>query len=113
MLGCTRGIYSIAARGLGPKPRVFSQVDPATNMPANSAIMGLFLCSLWLFYFYGANLTDNWFGFFSFDSSELPIITIYALYIPIFIMFMKKKGKSLIFSTGSLCPVYPLQAVYL
>lgn len=107
MLGCTRGIYSIAARGLGPKPRVFSQVDPATNMPVNSAIMGLFLCSLWLFYFYGANLTDNWFGFFSFDSSELPIITIYALYIPIFIMFMKK-GKELNFFNRFLMPCISL-----
>ena len=94
MLGCTRGIYSIAARGLGPKPRVFSQIDPTTNMPVNSAIVGLLLCAIWLFYFYGANLTSNWFGFFSFDSSELPIITIYALYIPIFIMFMVK-GKEL------------------
>ncbi len=103
MLGCTRGIYSIAARGLGPKPKVFSQVDPATNMPVNSAIMGLFLCSLWLFYFYGANLTSNWFGFFSFDSSELPIITIYALYIPIFIMFMIK-GKELKFFNRILMP---------
>ncbi|WP_333651444.1 APC family permease [Lacrimispora sp.] len=90
MLGCTRGIYSLSARGLGPAPKVFVQVDPVTNMPVNSAILGLFLCGLWLFYFYGANLTSGWFGFFSFDSSELPIITIYALYIPIFIMFMVK-----------------------
>ena len=34
---------------------------------------------------------------FSFDSSELPIITIYALYIPIFIMFIVKEGKKSIF----------------
>ncbi|WP_394522618.1 APC family permease [Lacrimispora sp. JR3] len=94
MLGCTRGIFSLAARGLGPKPKIFSQVDPVTNMPVNSAILGLFLCGVWLLYFYGANLTTNWFGFFSFDSSELPIVTTYALYIPIFLMFMVK-GKEL------------------
>lgn len=103
MLGCTRGIYSIAARGLGPNPKVFSQVDPTTNMPVNSAILGLFLCALWLLYFYGANLTNSWFGFFSFDSSELPIVTIYALYIPIFIMFMKKE-KELTFFNRFLMP---------
>ena len=107
MLGCTRGIYSIAARGLGPKPWVFSQIDPATNMPVNSAIMGLFLCGIWLFYFYGANLSSNWFGFFRFDSSELPIITIYALYIPIFIMFMVK-GKELNFFNRVLMPCLSL-----
>ena len=103
MLGCTRGIYSIAARGLGPNPKVFSQVDPTTNMPVNSAILGLFLCAVWLLYFYGANLTNSWFGFFSFDSSELPIVTIYAIYIPIFIMFMKKE-KELTFFNRFLMP---------
>ncbi len=103
MLGCTRGIYSIAARGIGPNPKVFSQVDPTTNMPVNSAILGLFLCAVWLLYFYGANLTTSWFGFFSFDSSELPIVTIYALYIPIFLMFMKKE-KELTFFNRFLMP---------
>lgn len=103
MLGCTRGIYSIAARGLGPKPQVFSQIDPSTNMPVNSAILGLLLCSIWLLYFYGANLTASWFGFFSFDSSELPIITVYTLYIPIFLMFMLK-GKEMNFFNRLLMP---------
>ncbi|WP_291634665.1 amino acid permease [Clostridium sp.] len=94
MLGCTRGIYSLAARGFGPKAKIFKQIDSETNMPTNSSILGLLLCAIWLLYFYGANLTDpsnSWFGFFSFDSSELPIVTIYALYIPIFIMMMKKE----------------------
>ena len=40
---------------------------------------------------HGANLTTPWFGLFSFDSSELPIITIYAFYIPIFINWMIKE----------------------
>ena len=92
MLGCTRGLYSLAARGVGPKPDMFRQVDPATNMPSNSSIVGVLLCGFWLMYFYGANLTEPlWFGPFSFDSSELPIITLYAAYIPIFIMSMIKE----------------------
>lgn len=91
MLGCTRGIYSIAARSQGPNPKLFAQVDPVTNMPYNSAIAGVFLSALWLAYFYGANLTAPWFGFFCFDSSELPIITIYGLYIPIFFMMIKRE----------------------
>jgi len=61
-------------------------------MPYNSAIVGLVACSAWLFYFYAANLNPI-FGFFNFDSSELPIITIYAFYIPVFVMFIKKHGK--------------------
>ena len=91
MLGCTRGIYSIAARGEGPAPDMFRQIDPVSNMPTNSAIIGLLLSAVWLVFFYGANLTDPWFGFFCFDSSELPIVTLYALYLPIFIAFMKKE----------------------
>lgn len=91
MVGATRGMYAIASRQEGPKQKMFDQVDPSTNMVTNSSIWGLFVCSIWLIYFYGANLTNGWFGYFNFDSSELPIITIYALYIPIFVVWMKKE----------------------
>jgi len=92
MLGCTRGMYSLAVRGEGPKPEMFKQVDPITNMPTNSSILGLFFCGVWLLFFYGANLVEvPWFGKFSFDTSELPIVTIYASYIPIFIAMMIKE----------------------
>ena len=93
MVASTRGMYAIANQNEGPKPKMFSQIDKATNMTTNSAIWGLFTCAAWLVYFYGANLDPNgaWFGLFNFDSSELPIITIYALYIPMFIMWMKKE----------------------
>ncbi len=103
MLATTRGMYAIAARKEGPKPKTFEQIDHATNMPTNSSIWGLFVCAAWLLYFYGANLTEPWFGLFSFDSSELPIVTIYALYIPMFIMWMKKE-KSLGFVKRFLLP---------
>ncbi|WP_461206671.1 APC family permease [Clostridium sp. DL1XJH146] len=98
MLGCTRGLYSISARGFGPKPKVFGQIDNETNMPTNSAVFGLLLCGIWLLFFYGANLTAPWFGFFCFDSSELPIVTIYALYIPIFLMIIKKEKNFSVFN---------------
>ena len=60
-------------------------------MPANSAIVGVLMCAVWLTYFYGANLTEGWFGPFCFDSSELPIITLYALYIPMFLNVMRRE----------------------
>lgn len=91
MLGCTRGLYAIAMRDKGPKPVIFKQVDKVTNIPTNSAVLAVMICAAWLLYFYGANLTAPWFGFFCFDSSELPIVTVYGLYIPIFIMMMKKE----------------------
>lgn len=92
MMGCTRGLYSLAARDLGPAPQVFKSIDKSTNMPVNSAIAGVLLCGAWLLYFFGANLVPvSWFGPFSFDSSELPIVTIYAMYIPIFVVMMSRE----------------------
>jgi APA family basic amino acid/polyamine antiporter len=104
MMGCTRGFYSLAARDLGPCPEVVKNIDKNTNMPTNSSSIGLMLCGVWLLYFFGANLTKvPWFGPFSFDSSELPIVTIYAMYIPIFIAMMAKE-KSLNFFKRYLMP---------
>lgn len=119
MVGATRGMYAIAARGDGPMPQTFKQIDKATNMTTNSSIWGLFVCALWLVYFYGANLTDGWFGVFNFDSSELPIVTIYAMYIPIFIAWMKKEKEMGVFNRFVLpvlsivaCLVMVFAAVY-
>ena len=105
MMGCTRGFYSLAARKVGPQPDVYCEVSPKTNMATNSSVLGLLLCALWLAYFYGANLVDvKWFGVLSFDSSELPIITVYAMYIPMFVAFMIKQ-KDLGFFKRVLMPV--------
>lgn len=118
MIGCTRNMYSLAIRNQGLKPNIFKQVDSSTNMPTNSGICGLLLCVIWLFYFYIANLdttllasydaeSANWLvrllgtldletnkytvGWFAFDSSELPIVALYAMYIPIFVKMISLK----------------------
>lgn len=90
LLGCSRGLYSVAIRGRGPAPRLFSEIDPVTNMPTASAVMGLLLSVLWLFFFYGSAVREPLFGIMGFDSSELPIVTTYALYIPIFLAYLWK-----------------------
>ena len=89
-LSCCRGLYALAVRNEGPAPELFRQVDPVTHMAGNSALASLGLSALWLVYFYGANVGGPWFGPFSFDSSELPIITLYGMYVPMFIQFMRK-----------------------
>ena len=91
-LASSRGMYSMAIRGEGINPEKFKSVDKTTNVPTNSSIFGLLICMLWLAFFYGSNLAPNpWFGPVIFDSSELPIITVYAFYIPIFVMMMVKE----------------------
>ena len=84
---------------------MFSQVDPVTNMPSNASIMGLLVAGWWLLYFYGANLTAPWFGPFCFDTSELPIITIYAMYIPLFLVLIKK------IKNYNITPIIPIIAI--
>ncbi len=96
MLGVTRGMFSLGMRNHGPAPKAMKEVSETTGMPSNSAIIGLLVSAVWLVYFYGANLVSkSWFGIFTFDSSEITIVTLYALYIPIFISIMKnEKGFS-------------------
>ncbi len=102
MLGQLRGMYALAARGKGPAPEVMAEVDRKTNMPNNASVLGLLVCAFWGVYFYFANLFGTMGGLvcfagtpfesaaFAFDSSELPILTIYAMYVPIFVQWMRK-----------------------
>ena len=90
MLGCTRGFYALAIRGEGVSPKALSQVDESTNIPNNSASFALLMCIIWFVYFVGGQFF-GWFGAYAFDSSELPVVTIYPLYVPILIIFMIKE----------------------
>ena len=94
MLGCTRGMYSLSARNEGISPETLVQVDKKTNMPHNSAAFALLTCAVWFVYFILMGLGVFDFGVISkygFDSSELPIITIYPLYVPILVVMMIKE----------------------
>ena len=91
MLGCTRCMYSLAIRGEGPDPEMYNQVDTKTNMPTNSSVFALLVTGIWFLYFYLTNLACVWTGPFVFDSTELPIITIYLMYLPILIQWMRKE----------------------
>lgn len=85
-----RGMYALAARGhLSER---LAELDPHSNTPLTSSILSLVLSLFWLVHFYGSNIAQPWFpDAFCFDSSELPIITLYAFYIPIFLLMMKNE----------------------
>ena len=83
MIGATGLLLGIALA-------MFRRVDPNTGMANNSAVFGLLVSSLWLLYFFGGTIM-NGFGPFIFDSSELPIITLYVLYIRIYIALMRRR----------------------
>lgn len=97
MMGCIRNAYSIAARKAGLRHEVYSQVDTETNAPHNSAIIGLLICCLWLVYIYVCWTDTEILGvlklpaYLSWEPDELPIITLYGGYIPIFVSMMIKE----------------------
>ncbi len=90
MMASTRSMYALAARGNGISPRIYSQLDSQTNMPHNSAALGLLVCAAWFAYFVGGQFF-GWLGEYAFDSSEIPVITVYPIYLPMLINYMKKE----------------------
>lgn len=106
-MATVRGYYVSAGRLKSKIKEPLVDVDKYTNIPNHSAILGLMTSALWLLYFYGANVGGGWFGLFNFDSSELPVITTYALYIPIFIGFIRRFGREDI-KRGVILPVLSL-----
>ncbi len=86
VMGSSRGMFSIASRGLGPKPEFFAKIDKKTNSTKNSAILGVALSLFWLLVWYG-NFA-GWFGKFM-DISELPIAFLYVIYISLYIWVMR------------------------
>lgn len=94
MMAATRGAYSIAIRNRGINPKQFSVVDPVSNTQSNSAVFGLLACMIWFFYWQFCFIQGPELGipaFISWEPDELPIITLYASYIPIFVCVMYKE----------------------
>ncbi len=97
MMGSIRGAYSIAARGRGIAPKTFAKVNAKTNSPTASTIAGVALCIVWFFYWHFCFFQGRVLGnialpaFLTWEPDELPIITLYGSYVPIFISMMVKQ----------------------
>lgn len=99
MMGTMRGLYSLSFRTEGKKSGMLAEVDKSTGMPLKSCIAGLGLCAFWflqwqVFFWEGPlvmNKTGNPAWLFGWEADEIVIITLYAFYIPIFIMMMIKE----------------------
>jgi basic amino acid/polyamine antiporter, APA family len=86
IMGSSRGMYSIASRGLGPNAKFFSAINHSYNSTVNSAILGFVLSVFWLVVWYG-NFA-GWFGAFM-DISELPIAFLYVIYLSLYLWVMR------------------------
>ena len=92
-IGNCRGLYSIAVRGQGPAPKKLAKVHDKWNMPVRAALVTFGIALLWMLQWEFGLIRGKLPAIISFENDELPIITLYALYIPIFIsMMIKSKG---------------------
>ena len=94
MFATCRGFYSMATRNQGPSPKSLIKLDEKSNMPIKSAIIGFAISAVWMLQWEFGFIRGMLPEFISFENDELPIITLYALYIPIFINMMRhSKGE--------------------
>lgn len=92
-IGNCRGLYSLAARGQGPAPEKLDRLHNKSNMPLRAALITFGIALLWLLQREFGSMRGLLPPAISFANDELPIITLYAMYIPIFIsMMIKSKG---------------------
>ena len=89
-IGNCRGLYSIASRGQGPAPKKLSKLHDKWNMPVVAALITFGIAFLWMLQWEFCFKRGLLSKVISFENDELPIITLYAMYIPIFVSMMIK-----------------------
>ena len=127
MIGNCRGLYSLAVRNQGPAPKKLSKLHDKWNMPVLSAIIGFAISIVWMLQWEFGLIRKKLPAIIGWENDELPIITLYALYIPIFInMMIKSKDlhpvKRFVFPSLSIAAclfmifsaiyAYKIQAIY-
>jgi len=89
VLAGQRSFYTMAVRGRGFAPKLFSQVDPVTNASNNSAIIFVLFVAAWMVV-NGGNFA-GWYGDFNFDMMGFIPITFQTLLIPVYFWVIFKE----------------------
>lgn len=110
IMGSCRGMYAVSARGLGPRPEFYGDVDKQNGFVIKSSLIGLILGGFWYAWvtilwmrgpdFFGGVHNCMWIGW---EPDEISIINLYAMYIPMFVALMVK-GTDLKFGKRYLLP---------
>ena len=90
MMATCRGFYSLAVRNQGPSPKKLSKLSDKSNMPLASSVVGFAISVIWMLQWEFGLIRGKLPAIISFENDELPIITLYAFYVPIFINMMIK-----------------------
>ncbi len=109
MIGC--GMYAVASKGEGPKHDFFSEVDKQNGFVIKSSLAGIMLIGFWFAWtclmwmkgpdFMGGLHNNMWVGW---EPDEICVISLYAMYIPMFVSLMVK-AKDLNFFKRFVMPV--------
>ncbi len=96
MASC-RGLYALSARGMGPKPEFFGDIDSQNNFSMKSAVFGMMTAGFWYAWtvmmwmggpgLFGAVHSFEWLAW---EPDEIGIICLYVMYIPMMIGLMVK-----------------------
>ena len=96
MASC-RGLYALSARGMGPKPEFFGDIDKQNNFSVKSAVFGMMTAGFWYAWtvmmwmggpgLFGAVHSFEWLAW---EPDEIGIICLYVMYIPMMVGLMVK-----------------------
>ncbi len=89
IIGTCRGMYALAVRNQGIAPKTLVKIHEKSNMPIKSALIGIAITAVWMLQWEFGLIRGVLPAIISFENDELPIITLYAFYIPIFINMMR------------------------
>ncbi len=124
MASC-RGLYALSARGLGPAPEFFGNVDSQNNFSIKSAVFGMMTGGFWYGWtvmmwmggpdMFGAVHNCAWLAW---EPDEIGIICLYIMYIPMMIGLMVKAKEMnpvkrfVLPSLGLLCCLFFAYAIW-
>lgn len=92
-LGCCRGVYALAIRNRGPKPKYFSKLYARSNTSLASGLFGFVFTGFYLILWYLAIQKQLLPG----NMDELAIAFTYSSYITVFIWMMKNLKEANVF----------------
>ena len=97
IMSSCRGLYALSARGMGPKPEFFGDVDKQNNFSIKSAVIGMMTGGFWyawtvMMWMGGPEMFGAVHGFewLAWEPDEIGIICLYVMYIPMMIGLMVK-----------------------
>lgn len=97
IMGHCRSVYAIAARGMGPAPEFYGDIDKQNNFAIKASVMAMGIGGFWFAWtvmmwmggpgLFGAVHSNQWLAW---EPDEIGIICLYLMYIPMMIGLMVK-----------------------